>query len=48
MHERLDLIKLAPERILDAGCGTGNALPLLTARYPKARIAARWTALPAR
>lgn len=40
MDERLDLIKLQPATILDAGCGTGNALPLLRARYPQARIVA--------
>lgn len=40
MDERLELIKLAPAQILDAGSGTGNALPMLRARYPRARIMA--------
>jgi len=40
MDERLDLIKHQPAVILDAGSGTGNALPALRARYPKARIIA--------
>mgnify|MGYP003343844820 FL=1 len=40
MNERLDLIKHQPALLLDAGCGTGNALPLLRARYPKARLMA--------
>jgi malonyl-CoA O-methyltransferase len=40
MDERLDLIKLQPATLLDAGSGTGNALPALRARYPKARVIA--------
>ena len=40
MDERLDLIKLQPALILDAGSGTGNALPTLQQRYPKARVIA--------
>jgi malonyl-CoA O-methyltransferase len=40
MDERLDLIKLQPATLLDAGSGTGNALPTLRARYPKARVIA--------
>ncbi len=40
MDERLDLIKHQPALILDAGSGTGNALPALHARYPKARVIA--------
>jgi malonyl-CoA O-methyltransferase len=40
MDERLDLIKLQPATVLDAGSGTGNALPALRARYPKARVIA--------
>lgn len=36
--ERLDFIRHAPTRILDAGCGTGNAWKGLSARYPGARI----------
>ncbi len=40
MDERLDLIKHQPATILDAGSGTGNALPALRGRYPKARVLA--------
>jgi len=38
MIDRLGYIKVAPERIVDAGCGPGNALYLLAARYPQASI----------
>lgn len=38
--ERLDFIRHAPRRILDAGCGTGNAWQGLGARYPAARMLA--------
>ena len=40
MLERLDYIKLEPAVILDAGSGTGNALPGLIARHPRARVVA--------
>jgi malonyl-CoA O-methyltransferase len=40
MLARLDFINQAPAAILDAGCGTGNALAPLARRYPKARIIA--------
>jgi malonyl-CoA O-methyltransferase len=40
MLARLDFIKQAPAAILDAGCGTGNALAPLAQRYPKARLIA--------
>lgn len=36
MLERLAYIRLAPLQILDAGCGTGQALAGLRARYPQA------------
>ena len=38
MAERLVLIKLRPAVILDAGCGTGDALAELSARYPDAQV----------
>ena len=37
MAERLDLVRIAPTAILDAGCGTGDALPMLAQRYPAAQ-----------
>ena len=36
MAERLLLVKLQPLTILDAGCGTGDALCELSTRYPEA------------
>jgi malonyl-CoA O-methyltransferase len=36
MAERLALVKINPETILDAGCGTGSALGELAGRYPDA------------
>ncbi|MES2018739.1 MAG: methyltransferase domain-containing protein [Pseudomonadota bacterium] len=38
MHERLELVKIAPRRVLDAGCGAGADLPLLQKDYPGAQI----------
>src|SRR6266404_4778102 len=38
MAERLVLVKLQPLAILDAGCGTGDALSELSARYPDAFV----------
>lgn len=46
MAERLDVVKLVPAAILDAGCGTGEALGELAARYPAARRVALDIALP--
>ncbi len=40
MAERLDLVRIAPERILDAGSGVGASRSLLEGRYPKAAIVA--------
>ena len=40
MLARIEYIKLEPGVILDAGSGTGNAIPGLTARYPGAWIVA--------
>ena len=38
MLERLQYVKHQPRAILDAGCGTGNAVPALLARYPGATL----------
>jgi malonyl-CoA O-methyltransferase len=38
MLSRLDLVKLAPERILDAGSGTGEVASRLRERYRDARL----------
>src|SRR5580704_9350436 len=38
MAERLALVKLEPAAILDAGCGTGDALSELSTRYPEAFV----------
>jgi malonyl-CoA O-methyltransferase len=46
MMERLELVRLTPAAILDAGCGTGEALPELASRYPRARRVALDVALP--
>jgi malonyl-CoA O-methyltransferase len=46
MIERLDVVRLAPTSILDAGCGTGDALGELAARYPKASRVALDVAMP--
>lgn len=40
MLERLDLVRLAPRRILDAGSGTGYVSAALARRYPKAQLIA--------
>jgi malonyl-CoA O-methyltransferase len=36
--DRLGVVKLEPGRILDAGCGTGHALPGLRQRFPGAEF----------
>ncbi|MDQ6619966.1 MAG: malonyl-ACP O-methyltransferase BioC [Pseudomonadota bacterium] len=46
MAQRLDLVKITPEAILDAGCGTGDALPELGGRYPLSRRIAADIAVP--
>jgi malonyl-CoA O-methyltransferase len=46
MAEKLDVVKLAPALILDAGCGTGDAQASLALRYPEARQVALDLALP--
>lgn len=38
MLSRLDLVKLNPQTILDAGCGTGLASLALQKKYPKAQV----------
>jgi malonyl-CoA O-methyltransferase len=38
MLERLDLVRLQPQRVLDAGCGTGRLTRALRARYPAAQL----------
>lgn len=38
MHERLELIKITPQRVLDLGCGEGADLPLLQQRFPGAQV----------
>jgi malonyl-CoA O-methyltransferase len=38
MHERLALIKIAPQRVLDAGCGDGADLSTLQKRFPQATL----------
>jgi len=38
--ERLDYIKIEPRVVLDAGSGTGRALPELARRYPQAHLIA--------
>jgi malonyl-CoA O-methyltransferase len=38
MFDRLELIKIAPQRVLDAGCGAGADLALLQKSYPAAQI----------
>jgi malonyl-CoA O-methyltransferase len=40
MLERLDYVKHRPAAILDAGSGTGNAVPALLERYPGATLVA--------
>ncbi len=46
MQARLDYVKLVPASILDAGCGTGEAVGELRVRYPGARVTALDLALP--
>ncbi len=46
LAERLDVVKLAPAAVLDAGCGTGDAQAELAARYPSARYVGLDVAVP--
>ena len=43
---RLDVVRLAPRRIVDLGCGTGEATAELAARYPDAALVGLDIALP--
>jgi len=38
MAERLDLVRIEPDRILDAGCGAGADRALLEQRYPRSAV----------
>lgn len=38
MLQRLDLVRITPEVILDAGCGTGHASYALSDRFPQSRV----------
>ncbi len=44
--ERLDYVRLTPERVLDLGCGTGYAVGSLHRRYRRAQVVALDFALP--
>lgn len=46
LAERMGLMKLAPTRILDLGCGTGQGLPVFDEHYPKAEVIALDIARP--
>jgi malonyl-CoA O-methyltransferase len=46
MASRLDYVRIAPRMILDAGCGTGEAVGELAARYAGARVVALDAACP--
>ena len=38
MLERLDYVKIEPQRVLDLGCGPGATLAALGERYPRAQV----------
>jgi malonyl-CoA O-methyltransferase len=38
MQDRLDLVRIAPQRVLDAGCAEGADLPMLQKKYAAAQI----------
>jgi malonyl-CoA O-methyltransferase len=46
MAQRLEYVKIAPAVVLDAGCGTGDAVGELGVRYPGAAVVAFDIALP--
>jgi malonyl-CoA O-methyltransferase len=44
--QRLDLMKIEPQRVLDLGCGTGQCIPGLMTRYRHAELVALDIAMP--
>lgn len=46
MFARLDLVKLSPQAVLDAGCGTGWGVQRLAERYRQSRVLALDIAAP--
>jgi malonyl-CoA O-methyltransferase len=46
MAQRLDLVKIVPQRVADIGCATGDGIRELQRRYPKAQPLALDYALP--
>lgn len=46
LAERLELMNIAPRRVLDAGCATGQGLSLLKQAYPQADVTALDIAAP--
>ena len=46
MAERLDYVRLEPTRVVDLGCGTGAAQPLLKQRFPQAQYLGLDASLP--
>ena len=46
MAQRLDLVKIDPQRVADIGCATGDGIRELQRRYPKAEALALDFALP--
>jgi malonyl-CoA O-methyltransferase len=46
MHERLGFVKLNPQRVLDAGCGTGPDLSILQKSFAAAQILGLDASLP--
>ncbi|HEX5539692.1 MAG TPA: methyltransferase domain-containing protein, partial [Methylophilaceae bacterium] len=40
MLERLDLVRITPQLVIDAGCGTGHASYALSQRFGGSRIVA--------
>lgn len=46
LAERLELMSISPNRVLDLGCGTGHGLSMLGRSFPKAEVIALDIALP--